>query len=106
LAGTGAWLPLAGVASGVTGPLACSTTLFATGRSEPRYAKPRLVAKNNVARTAVERDRKLAEPLAPNTVAEAPEPKAAPVSAPLPRCTSTSPMIIAPMTTCTMSTKV
>jgi len=34
----------------------------------------------------------LAEPRAPNTVPDAPLPKAAPASAPLPCCSSTSPI--------------
>src|SRR5712691_3575798 len=42
---------------------------------------------------AVVRDRKLAEPLAPNRLPEAPLPKAAPTSAPLPCWSSTRPMM-------------
>ena len=48
------------------------------------HAKARLVIKNIVASTAVVRDKKFAEPDAPNTVPAAPEPKEAPASAPLP----------------------
>jgi len=73
--------------------------LLATGRCAAKYARLRLVAKKIVASTAVDRERKLAEPFAPNTVAEAPDPKAAPVSAPFPRCTSTNAMIMAPTST-------
>ena len=40
------------------------------------YAKVKLVRKNIVANTAVVRDRKFAEPFAPNIVPEAPAPKA------------------------------
>ncbi len=43
-----------------------------------------LVTKKNAARMPVARDRKFPEPRAPKTVAEAPLPKAAPISAPLP----------------------
>ena len=43
-----------------------------------------LEAKKIVANTAVVRLKKLPEPCEPNTVAEAPEPKEAPASAPLP----------------------
>ncbi len=43
-----------------------------------------LVTKNSVAMTAVDRDKKEPEPCAPKTVDEAPLPKAAPASAPLP----------------------
>src|ERR1700739_3120133 len=50
------------------------------------YARPIVVRKKTVASTAVVRDRKLAEPLAPKRLPEAPLPKAAPMSAPLPCC--------------------
>ena len=76
-----------------------SIRLVATGRLNPMYASARLDAKNKVANTAVERERKLADPLAPNTVPEAPDPKAAPASAPFPRCSRTSPIISADMQT-------
>src|SRR4051812_46607980 len=52
-----------------------------------------------VARTAVVRDRKLAEPLAPNRLPEEPPPKPAPMSAPRPCCSNTSPMIASAITT-------
>src|SRR5258708_12358577 len=42
---------------------------------------------------AVGRERKVAEPLAPNRLPEAPLPKAAPTSAPLPCWSRTSPMM-------------
>src|SRR5262245_18134428 len=48
------------------------------------HVRPRLVAKKTAARIAVVRDRKLAEPVAPKIVPDAPLPKAAPMSAPLP----------------------
>src|SRR5258706_16057855 len=53
----------------------------------------KVVRKNTTARTAVVRDRKLAEPLAPNRLPEAPLPKAAPTSAPLPCWSRTRPMM-------------
>ena len=53
--------------------------------------RPRLVRKNTAASTAVLRLRKLAEPDAPNRLPEAPLPKAAPMSAPLPCWSSTRP---------------
>ena len=51
-----------------------------------------VATKNTAAAIPVERDRKLDEPLAPNRLPEVPEPKAAPMSAPLPCCTSTRPI--------------
>src|SRR5205807_6112392 len=51
---------------------------------------------------AVVRDRKFAEPLAPNRLPEAPLPKAAPTSAPLPCWSSTRPMMQSATTTSTM----
>lgn len=50
-----------------------------------------LVMKNNAARAAVARDKKEDDPRAPNTVADAPLPNAAPASAPRPCCISTRP---------------
>ena len=54
------------------------------GRSLAKNASANVLTKNTAARAAVTRDRKLAEPVAPNRLPEAPEPKAAPMSAPLP----------------------
>ena len=48
------------------------------------YASPRVARKNTVATTPVLRDRKFAEPVAPNKLPDAPPPNAAPMSAPLP----------------------
>jgi hypothetical protein len=45
---------------------------------------PKVDKKNIVANTAVTRDKKLAEPAAPNKPPEDPPPNAAPISAPLP----------------------
>ena len=64
----------------------------ATVRLFDNQAKPKVVTKNKPAATAVERLKKFAEPVAPNRLPEAPLPKAAPISAPLPCCTSTSPI--------------
>jgi hypothetical protein len=61
-----------------------------------------LVMKKSVARTAVSFEKKVAEPRAPNTVPEAPEPKPAPASAPLPRWRSTSPTIATQSIPCSM----
>src|SRR5262245_57609206 len=57
--------------------------------------------KKSVASTAVARDRKFAEPVAPNRLEEAPPPKPEPMSAPFPCCSSTRPMIASATTTCT-----
>ena len=51
--------------------------------------KAMVAKKKKVAATAVERDRKLAEPEAPKMEPLAPLPKAAPRSAPLPCCNKT-----------------
>src|SRR5579871_1891116 len=56
--------------------------------------------KNTVARAAVARDRKFADPVAPNRLDEAPPPKPEPMSAPLPCCSSTRPMIASATSTC------
>jgi hypothetical protein len=56
-------------------------------------ANVRLVMKNSDANMAVERDRKEAAPCAPKTDPDAPEPKEAPASAPLPCCMSIRPMM-------------
>src|SRR6185436_9624405 len=55
---------------------------------------------------AVVRERKLAEPLAPNRLPEAPPPKDAPTSAPLPCWSRTSPMMQSATTTSTTSISV
>src|SRR5258706_9897345 len=56
--------------------------------------------KNSVASTAVARDRKFAEPVAPKRLDEAPPPKPEPMSAPLPCWSSTRPMMASATTTC------
>jgi hypothetical protein len=50
------------------------------------YESPRLVGRSTAASTAVARDMKFADPVAPNRLPEAPLPKAAPMSAPFPCC--------------------
>ncbi len=70
------------------------------GYARIREASARVEAKKIAAATAVDFDRKLDEPLAPNRLPDAPEPKAAPMSAPLPCWTSTRPMMASADTTC------
>ena len=57
--------------------------------------------KNTVAQAAVDRDRKFALPVAPKRLPEEPLPKEAPMSAPLPCCTSTSPIMVRAERICT-----
>jgi hypothetical protein len=78
-----------------------NTEFGSTVVCEPRYAKLKLVTKNRPANTAVNFENKVLVPRAPNTVPDAPEPNPAPASAPLPRCSSTSPIIISASNTCT-----
>ena len=54
------------------------------GWYEPRKVKAKVPRKNKPAKTAVVRDKKFAEPDAPNKLPDDPLPKAAPMSAPLP----------------------
>lgn len=56
----------------------------ARARSFDTYARANVQQKNTAAQTAVDRDRKFALPVAPNRLPEAPLPKDAPMSAPLP----------------------
>ncbi len=62
--------------------------------------------KNTAARTAVVRDKKLADPVAPNKLPDAPLPNAAPMSAPFPCCSKTSPMTPNADNNCTTIIKV
>ena len=71
----------------------CCITPCAAACVVANQVRPRLVAKNTAARTAVVRDRKLADPAAPKTEPDDPLPNAAPMSAPLPCCSSTNPQI-------------
>src|SRR5690554_2051738 len=83
-AGAGRSCPPAGTVS--------ITLAGASARVFTSSASPSVQAKKTAARTAVVRDRKFAEPVAPNRLPEAPLPKAAPMSAPLPCCNRTSVM--------------
>ena len=67
--------------------------------------RPSVAAKKIAAATAVDFDMKFDEPVAPNRLPEAPEPKAAPMSAPLPCCSSTRAMIASADRTCTTTTR-
>jgi hypothetical protein len=62
-------------------------------------AKASVLAKKTTAMMAVDRDRKLDEPLEPNTEPAEPDPKAAPMSAPLPCCSKTRTMMAKAATT-------
>ena len=64
------------------------------GLSLDMKASASVQAKNTAAQAAVERDRKFALPLAPNRLPDAPLPKDAPMSAPLPCWISTRPIIV------------
>ncbi len=57
------------------------------------YDNARVQAKNTAAATPVDLETKLEEPVAPNKLPDAPEPNAAPISAPLPCCNNTRPII-------------
>ena len=70
-----------------------------------RYARARVATKNTLASTAVVRDRKLALPEAPNRLPDAPLPKAAPMSAPLPCCIRIRPTMASADTICATSTR-
>lgn len=65
-----------------------------------------LEIKNSVATTAVERLKKLADPLAPNRLPADPLPKAAPMSAPLPCCNKTKTINTIASVTCAAQTKI
>jgi len=96
-AGVGAFVAPAGA-----GALAFSNTLLVvTGRTFPKNAKPKVQTKNRVANTAVERDKKLAPPEAPNKLPELPLPKAAPMSAPFPCCMRIKPIMAKALSTWT-----
>src|SRR5439155_3900273 len=84
-----------------------SRTLPVDGRARSfeKNASASVHAKKTPAHTAVERDRKFALPVAPNRLPDAPLPNEAPMSAPLPCCTSTRPIITSADTTCATSTR-
>lgn len=94
-------------AAGAAGAGAGATTLSITPPLTPvllcvcRNDRPSVALKNSTAATAVDLDMKFDEPDAPNRLPEAPEPKAAPMSAPLPCCISTRPMMARADKTCT-----
>jgi hypothetical protein len=101
--------PVAADAAGAGAVTAApSSTLLplARGCALPKYAKAKVQAKNTAANTPVVRDKKLALPLAPNKLPEPPLPKAAPMSAPLPCCTSTRPIMTMAVSICTARTMV
>ena len=74
--------------------MASVTLPVETVRLVPKYASASVAPKNIAAAMPVDFDRKFDEPVAPNKLPEAPEPKAAPMSAPLPCCTSTRPIMV------------
>jgi len=93
--------PFATPALATSRPAPRETTLLGLSvRRPPMYANARFVAKNRAASVAVVRDRNDADPRAPNTVPDAPAPKPAPASAPLPRCSNTRPTMPLAMSTC------
>src|SRR5579883_2730838 len=101
VAGAGAAL-LAGALLAAACAARSSTEVGSPGLRVPRYVSNRLVPKNSAANTAVSLENSVAVPRAPNTVPEAPAPNPAPASAPLPRCSSTRPMIISASNRCTI----
>src|ERR1700728_3411031 len=109
LAGGGVGVSAGGGAFAGAAASACaarsSTEVGVAGACEPRYASVKLVTKNRPANTAVNFENNVLVPRAPNTVPDAPEPNPAPASAPLPRCSSTSAIIISARSTCTPKIK-
>ena len=71
-------------AGAVTGAFSITPPLTAAPRFVAKWASTRVDEKNTAAATPVDLDMKFDEPVAPNRLPEAPEPKAAPMSAPLP----------------------
>ena len=93
VAAGGTRTPPVGAAGTLAGGVTWSMMLRgATVRELDNQAKPSVVVKNKPAAMAVDRLKKLAEPVAPNKLPDAPLPNAAPMSAPLPCCTSTKPI--------------
>jgi hypothetical protein len=103
--------PVVGIApdplDGATGAVTFSITPPPTValRSLAMNDKASVAEKNTAAATPVDFDMKFDEPVAPNRLPDAPEPKAAPMSAPLPCCSNTSAMISNADKTCTTTTK-
>jgi hypothetical protein len=83
---------VAGAWAGAAGSLSI-TPLFAGACLCPTKASASVAAKKIAAARPVDFDKKLEEPVAPKRLPDAPEPNAAPMSAPLPCCISTRPMI-------------
>lgn len=77
----------------------------AAGRLVVMYDRPSVALKKIAAAIPVDLDMKFEEPVAPNKLPEAPEPKAAPISAPLPCCSNTKAIIAKADNTCTTTTK-
>jgi hypothetical protein len=90
------------VCAGATTAALSSTLPELAGCAVPKRANANVLKKNTVAKTAVVRERKFALPLAPNKLPEPPLPKAAPMSAPLPCCTSTKPIMPTAESSCTV----
>jgi hypothetical protein len=83
----------AGAGTDDAGNLSITPPLPASGRL-PMKANARVAPKNIAAATPVDLDKKFEDPVAPNKLPDAPEPKEAPMSAPLPCCSNTRPMIV------------
>jgi hypothetical protein len=100
--GTAGVAGVAGVVAGAVMPGRFFITLLLS-RSLPLItnASIKVVMKKVAAAPAVKRDKKFAEPDAPNTLPDAPLPKAAPMSAPLPCCMSTKPITTSAEMICT-----
>jgi hypothetical protein len=90
--------------SGCDCTASCITLPVVFGLLDATYAKARLVAKNTAARIPVALLKKFAEPVAPKRLPEAPLPNAAPISAPLPCCINTKPIIDRATSICTVKT--
>jgi hypothetical protein len=104
-AGAGTAWPLC-CAGATVGRVELDKTPDSTGFLVPNQVIPRVLTKKITAQMAVVRDRKLAEPEAPNRLPEDPDPNAAPISAPLPCWINTKPMIANAEITCKTTNKV
>nr|GEU28380.1 hypothetical protein [Tanacetum cinerariifolium] len=90
----------AGTALSITPPLTAPLVCWVV-----MYDSASVALKKTAAATPVDLDMKFDEPVAPNRLPEAPEPKAAPISAPLPCCSKTRPMMARAETTWMMTTR-
>lgn len=98
--------PVAGAGAGAAGSaLSITPPLTVLWPCAEIYDSASVALKKIAAATPVDFDMKFDEPVAPNRLPEAPEPKAAPMSAPLPCCSKTRPMMAMAETTCTMITR-